>query len=284
MKKKKYLAVMIVFIIVLSVAFIGLKKCFRIDKDSELSLFRQETGYDDNEKLLDSLIGKSIYIEDKKIWIDETNTGIDSFSDVKKEDKNKIKSYFIKDNKLAVECSDGDIMELFDLTNEEKKEIEDVLHNKNNAKELNQDGNSNENNETGCKLIVTGGNVKASEEIEVLVELKNNPGILGLTMAVRYDEAIFQLTDIEDGDAFEGVLNFTKPQLYSDGCRCLWDGLNIKKEDVRDGILVKFTFRARETAGEGRYTIAVECAGNDVINENLDDVPVEIKNGEINIK
>ena len=92
MKKKKYLAVMIVFIIVLSVAFIGLKKCFRIDKDSELSLFRQETGYDDNEKLLDSLIGKSIYIEDKKIWIDETNTGIDSFSDVKKE-QNKIVFY-----------------------------------------------------------------------------------------------------------------------------------------------------------------------------------------------
>lgn len=283
-KANKYLIIIVVFIIVLSVVFIGLKRYFKADKYSELNLFRKEVGYDDDEKLLDSLIGKSIYAKDKKIWINEINTGINSLVTIKKENQSKIKSFFIKDNKLAALCSDGNTVELVDLANEEKKEIEDVLYNKNNTKELNQDDNSNENKETGCKLIVKGGNVKASEEIEVPVELKNNPGILGFTITIKYDDEIFELTDIENGDVFDGVLQFTKPQIYADGCRCLWDGLSIDKENVRDGTLVRFKFHVRDTVKKDKYPVVVECAGNDVIDNNLKNVPVKIQNGEINIE
>lgn len=284
MKKKKYLAVMIVFIIVLSVAFIGLKKYFKTDKDSELSLFRQETGYDDDENLLDSLVGKSIYVKNKKIWINEINTGLSSVITIKKDNQIKIKTFLIKDNKLAAVCSDGNILELVYLTNEEKKEIEDVLNNKNNSKELNQNSNNSENKDEKCKLTVIGRNAKTSEEIEIPVELKNNPGILGFTITIRYDEEIFELIDIKNGDVFDGVLQFTKPQIYTDGCRCLWDGLNIDKDNVRDGVLIRLNFHVRDTAKKGKYPIIVECAGNDVIDDNLENVPVEIKNGEINIE
>ena len=82
------------------------------------------------------------------------------------------------------------------------------------------------------------------ESVEVNISIENNPGILGATFTLTYDEQL-TLTNAQAGDAF-GALSMTKPGKFTSPCNFVWDGQELEEEDIKDGVILTLTFQVSE--------------------------------------
>lgn len=117
-------------------------------------------------------------------------------------------------------------------------------------------------------------------EIEIVVSITDNPGITGLVATVKYSSGILELTNAENGEAFN-ALTFTAPSVLSSGCKFLWDGVEIKDEDIEDGAFLILTFNVAENAPAGEYTILLNISAYD---NDLNPVNLIVAGGRVTIK
>ena len=124
--------------------------------------------------------------------------------------------------------------------------------------------------------------VSPGETFSVNIGITNNPGILGATLSVSYDEGL-TLKEAESGDAFS-YLVMTKPGKYSSPCRFSWDGQSIEPgEVVGAGTILTLTFTAADTfTSLTRLNITV-TAGDDIYDNNLQQVDVETEGGTVTV-
>lgn len=133
-------------------------------------------------------------------------------------------------------------------------------------------------------FIVNSVNAKAGDRnVIVAVSVKNNPGILGMTLSVQYDESVMTLTNASNGAALSNVLNFTSANVLKSGCNFVWDGQEISADSIKNGEILLLTFNISETAVSGSYPISISYRTGDIIDGNLDSVAFEIENGKITI-
>lgn len=112
-------------------------------------------------------------------------------------------------------------------------------------------------------------NSKAGQTVQITVALKNNPGIAGLAVSLKYDESVLTLKETKNGSLFSG---------FTAGKNFAWD----ESEDVlEDGVLATFTFEVAENAQAGDYNIEVILRS--CTNENLDDVKLLAVGGKISV-
>ena len=121
-----------------------------------------------------------------------------------------------------------------------------------------------------------------SKNVIVPVEIKNNPGILGMTLTVRYDDSVLTLISAENGAAVSNYLAMTPPGKFGSGCRFVWDGQDIYHHSLQDGTLLTLRFDV-SSAAAGVYSIDFAYDPDDVVDNNLSPVNMATRSGSISI-
>ena len=119
-----------------------------------------------------------------------------------------------------------------------------------------------------------------SDRVEVTIGLTNNPGILGMTLRLGYDDSVFTLADAENGDALR-MLSFTKPGRFESPCNFIWDGIELSNSDIYDGNILKLTFDINDGISSGVYPISLSCDEGDIIGNDLKPLDIGINPGSI---
>lgn len=134
-------------------------------------------------------------------------------------------------------------------------------------------------------IMVSSRNVEKGEEnVKVVVSIANNPGVLGMTLKLTYDEDVMTLTEVARGSALSEMTNFVKPKNLSSGCQFPWAAEEVLPEDVTNGEILVLTFSISESAPDGDYTVALSYDNGAIIDNDLNPVKVKIINGIITVK
>jgi len=116
--------------------------------------------------------------------------------------------------------------------------------------------------------------------VTVAVEIGNNPGILGATLTVSWDEGLTLIEGVS-GEAFS-ELTYQAPSRYVNGCNFVWYGSAVKQ--VKDGNVLLLTFQVEEAAEEAKvYGITVTYDSRDILDRNYNTVELNINNGSVRI-
>ena len=134
---------------------------------------------------------------------------------------------------------------------------------------------------TSPTIVVDKVHAKAGDEVQVAVDLKCNPGVLGMTITLYYDDTKCSLIKAENGEILKDVLNLTTSKTLDSGARFVWDGIEITEEDIKDGEILLLTFKVNSNADIGSCPITLKYFDDDIIDNNLTGVYPYVKNGEI---
>ena len=132
-------------------------------------------------------------------------------------------------------------------------------------------------------ITVTSVSVNPGENVQILVKIKNNPGILGMTLTAHYDETCLILESVENGEAVKDVLNLTTSKSLTSGARFAWDGLDITPDNTKDGTILYMNFNISDTAKPGRYPISLTYAEGDIVDGALTSILLPIEKGYITV-
>ncbi len=131
-----------------------------------------------------------------------------------------------------------------------------------------------------AKLTVSSTSALPGSTVTVDVSIADNPGILGATLKLEYDEGL-TLTDGVNGSAF-GALVMTKPGQFVSGCKFMWDGQDLSADQIKDGTILTLTFNIAEDAADGtEYNVKVTC--EDAADKDLNPVNVTVTNGKVGV-
>ena len=117
------------------------------------------------------------------------------------------------------------------------------------------------------------------ENCEVEVKVTNNPGILGMTLNLTYDDNC-TLLSATNGSAFEGVLELSQSATLSSGMKFLWDGVD-EAGKVQDGTILVLKFKVNDDAEDGVCNI--KLSADDIVDNDVNDVRASFVKGEIKI-
>lgn len=134
----------------------------------------------------------------------------------------------------------------------------------------------------GATITIDNVTAKAGDTFDVSVSIKNNPGILGMTLRLTYDEDVMTLTKVTKGDALNELTTFVAPKDLHSGCQFPWAAEQVNPEDVTNGDILILTFSISEAAN-GNYAVSLTYDKGAIIDNDLVPVPVIIKNGVITV-
>ena len=131
-------------------------------------------------------------------------------------------------------------------------------------------------------ITVSSANAAAGDTVEIVINIKNNPGIVGMTLKLEYNESAMTLTSVARGSALS-EMTFTKPKDLSSGCQLPWDAEEVLPEDATNGDILVLTFTVSNTAAAGTYGINLSYQNGAVIDNDLMPVALVINNGVITV-
>lgn len=135
---------------------------------------------------------------------------------------------------------------------------------------------------TSTRATITVESIYASlgSTVNVNVEIDNNPGILGATLKLSYGEGLI-LTGVTEGEAWD-CLTMTKPGRFTSPCNFTWDGQEISDDQIKDGVIVTLTFVIAEDIDSSvALPITIDYEYGDVVDGSLDNVDLDVINGEV---
>ncbi|MBQ5399232.1 MAG: hypothetical protein IIU14_07335 [Ruminococcus sp.] len=137
--------------------------------------------------------------------------------------------------------------------------------------------------EQDARIVVSSGEVKPGETVDITVSLKNNPGLISATLKVAFDSEALELTDVRDA----GVLGFHthKPELVSP-YTLAWVNDTALTDYTANGEIVTLTFKATQTAREGEaypVTVSYDYDNFDIYDKDLNPVEFKVENGVISV-
>lgn len=131
---------------------------------------------------------------------------------------------------------------------------------------------------TGSTIIVGSVSAKPGERVTVPIEIKNNPGVLGMMLTVSFDEDSMKLVSAENGTAVSDVLTLTKPGSLRSGSSFVWYGTNVTGSQIIDGAVLLLTFEVQKNAS-GSCPVVITSAEGDIIDAELHTVKMTLQNG-----
>lgn len=136
--------------------------------------------------------------------------------------------------------------------------------------------------EGAAAILVSSVSDTAGSTVDIEVKIENNPGILGATLKLDFDEGL-TLTDAVSGSAFS-ALTMTKPGSLTSPCNFVWDGQELDESDISDGVILTLRFKIPDDAQSGtKYNIALSYDDGDIVNNYLNPVNPVIVNGSIEV-
>ncbi len=122
----------------------------------------------------------------------------------------------------------------------------------------------------------------AGATVNVDVTIENNPGILGATLTLTYDDGL-TLINATEGEAFSALM-MTKPGAFTSPCNFLWDGQEINAGNIKDGTILSLKFKISENANAGdEYAVNLSYASGDIFDANVQPIDIAINSGSISI-
>ncbi len=119
--------------------------------------------------------------------------------------------------------------------------------------------------------------VKKQSEVVIPLRIKGNPGVLGMKLQLVFDESVLELLSAEEGDVFSGILTMTPPASFYSGCAFLWDGTELRKEEIKDGEILLLKFRIKADVSAGKYPISLLYEPGDIVDSQLTELAPEIE-------
>jgi len=131
-------------------------------------------------------------------------------------------------------------------------------------------------------LVMNGATANIGDTaVEVVVEIKNNPGILGIDFDVYYDDSALKLVNAESKLDVAGC-NYTPPAYYRNPTTFLWDFQDANWIDDRD-ILILY-FEVLDTATVGEHEIKVMYGYGNIFDAEGQPIDVQVENTCITIE
>lgn len=128
-----------------------------------------------------------------------------------------------------------------------------------------------------AQVVVDTRTASTGGTVTVAISLKNNPGISGLQMKMRYDSSVLTL---QNATAKNLAVTFSE-KLTANPYSILWyDGL---KNVTTNGAIAEFTFKVNDKAKEGNYPITIEFDDDDISDVKDNNVHFEKVNGAVNV-
>ena len=138
--------------------------------------------------------------------------------------------------------------------------------------------------DTTPTLVVSTASARSgASDVAVTLSIRNNPGILGMTLTLNYDGNNLTLNSVESGPAVQGVLNLTSPGELKPQCNFVWDGVSVSQNQIRDGVLLTLHFNVAATAS-GECPITITYEEDDIVDSTLSTVSLTIQNGAISVE
>lgn len=131
-------------------------------------------------------------------------------------------------------------------------------------------------------IAVESLNVPAGGTVDLAVTLRNNPGVVGMTLKLDYDERVMTLTAVSQGEALS-EMTFTQPKSLGSGCQFPWDAEEVLPEDATNGKILILTFTVPESTEAGTYPIKLTYDRGAIIDNDLKSVDFVIHNGSITV-
>lgn len=131
-------------------------------------------------------------------------------------------------------------------------------------------------------ITVESVNAVPGSNVEVDINVKNNPGIMAANFTVTYDEGL-TLVDSKSGEAFS-ALSMTAPENYNSPCKFAWDALDLADDDIKDGTILTLTFSVdKSVSANSKLNVKLSYQNGNIIDSDLNDIPVTINNGSVTI-
>lgn len=117
------------------------------------------------------------------------------------------------------------------------------------------------------------------ETVEVDLIFENNPGLVGMILAMDYADEKMKLVDVKDGGILE---NFTPGPLENVPIKFVWASAS-EENFTGNGTLVTLTFEIKKDAALGNAHIATRANDRNVKNVDLEEVPLTFVNGYVQV-
>jgi hypothetical protein len=130
-------------------------------------------------------------------------------------------------------------------------------------------------------LVVKDTKAKAGDkQVEVMIDVVNNPGILGMDFDLYYDDSVMTLKDAKSLLDLEGCV-YTPAAYYKSPTTFLWDFQDANW--TQDGAVLKLYFDIAEDAPAGKYEIKIMYSYGNIFDADGKGVDLAVKNGNISI-
>lgn len=129
-------------------------------------------------------------------------------------------------------------------------------------------------------LIVSNVSAKNGSTLELMVSLKNNPGIASVKINISYNSEVFTLSNVKNGEALDdSSFNFSD-DFSAEPYSVYWNGAS---DNYNDGVLATFTFQVSNNAQSGIYPITLSYDSDSAFDCDLNDVEFSIIDGSVEI-
>ena len=108
---------------------------------------------------------------------------------------------------------------------------------------------------SGSRYQISDAGGSPGQTVKVTVSIADNPGIIALRQSIVYDMSVLELTGVKNLGLLAG---YTEPSpTVSSPYTLRWADSLATKNNTKNGAIAELTFRIKDTAKEGTYTIRV---------------------------
>ena len=74
-----------------------------------------------------------------------------------------------------------------------------------------------------------------------------------------------------------------EPGSFEPQCRFVWDGQELRPEQIADGVLLTLCFDVRTDAAPGDYPVRLLCGSGDIVDNDLNALEIPITDGVVRV-
>ena len=125
-----------------------------------------------------------------------------------------------------------------------------------------------------ASLAMTAYAAERGENVTVQFTTSGNPGFACFGAQINYNKSALELIEISDGDMVVGLTGFAATG------KVIYDGV---KDVTGDGVLFVATFKVKDNAPVGTYSVTASLDTSSTANANMDDVSFGINGGSVTV-
>lgn len=129
-----------------------------------------------------------------------------------------------------------------------------------------------------CTITVERTSAATGDSVLVNLDIKNNPGIMAMSISITYDPEALTYVGYYKGDIFSDYIVATHPDKKH--IRLI---ISERKDKTEDGTVISFEFKVTENAEVGLHEMTVEYSSGDFCNYDLERIMPTIVAGGVEV-